>query len=99
MRSKMVFDRINEGPLFAVEYNRLTMSETVSIDEPADGYMEMLVYTNSARGHLIVLEERSAMDGSLETMMQGITLQQKAYGTLVSSEMHSETIEQLMSLP
>ena len=99
MRSKMVFDRINEGPLVPVEYNRLTMSETLSIDEPADGYMEMLDYTNSARGHLIVLEERSAMEGSLETMMQGITLQQKAYGTLVSSEMHSETIEQLMSLP
>ena len=99
MRSKIVFGSINEGPLVPVEYNRLTMSETVSIDEPAGGYMEVLDYTNSARGHLIVLEERSAMEGSLETMMQGITLKRKVYGTLVSSEMHSETIEQLMSLP
>ena len=29
-------------------YNRLTVSEFVSIDEAADGYMEMLEYRNSA---------------------------------------------------
>ena len=28
--------------LIQVEYNRLTMSETVSIDEPAGGYMEVM---------------------------------------------------------
>ena len=61
--------------------------------------MEMLEYRNSARGHLIALENKSAMEGYLETMMQGITLKQMAYGTLVSSEMHAETIEQLVSLP
>ena len=38
------------GQLVPVEYNRLTVSETVLIDEPADGYMEMLEYRNSARG-------------------------------------------------
>ena len=32
-------------------------------------------------------------------MIQGITMKQKAYGTLVSSEMHAETIDQLVSLP
>ena len=37
------------GQLVPVEYNRLTVSETVSIDEPAGGYMEMLEYRNSAR--------------------------------------------------
>ena len=37
--------------LVPVEYNRLTVSETVSIDEPAGGYMEMMEYRNSARGH------------------------------------------------
>ena len=37
------------GQLVPVEYNRLTLSETVSIDEPAGGYMEMLEYRNSAR--------------------------------------------------
>ena len=31
--------------------------------------------------------------------MQGTTLKQKAYGTLVSSEKHAEMMEQLVSLP
>ena len=60
--------------------------------------MEMLEYRNSARGHLMALEDKSAMEGYLETMMQGTTLKQKAYGTL-ASEMQKETIEQLVSLP
>ena len=47
----------------------------------------------------MVLEDKRAMEGYLETMMQGTTLKQKAYKTLVSSEMHAETIEQLVSLP
>ena len=34
------------GQLVPVEYNRLTVSETVSTDEPAGGYMEMLEYRN-----------------------------------------------------
>ena len=76
-----------------MEYNRLTLSETVSIDEPAGEYMEMLEYRNSARGHLMALGDKSAMEGYLETMMQGTTFKQKAYGTLASSEMQAETIE------
>ena len=87
------------GQLIPVEYNRLTVSDNVSIDEPADGYMEMLDYRNSARRHLIAPEDKSAMEGYLETMMQGTTIKQKAYSTFVSSEMHAETIEQLVSLP
>ena len=51
------------GQLVPVEYNRLTLSETVSIDEPAGGYMEMLEYRNSARGYLMVLEDESAKEG------------------------------------
>ena len=86
------------GQLVPVEYNRLTLSETVSIDEPTGGYMEMMEYRNSARGHLMALEDKSAMDGYLETTMQGTTLKQKAYGTLASSEMQAETIEHLVSL-
>ena len=70
------------GQLVPVEYNRLTLSETVSIEEPIGGYMEMLEYRNSAKGHLMALEDKSAMEGYLETMMQGTTLKQKAYGTL-----------------
>ena len=87
------------GQLVPVEYNRLTVSETVSIDEPAGGCMEMVEYRNSARGHLIALENKSAMEGYLETMIQDTTMKQKAYKTLVSSEMHAETIEYLVSLP
>ena len=87
------------GQLVPVEYNRLTVSETVSIDEPAGGYMEMLEYRNSARGYLMALEDKGAIEGYLETMLQGTNLKQKAYGTLASSEIQAETIEQLVSLP
>ena len=38
------------GRLVPVEYYRLTVSETVSIDEPAGGYIEILENRNSARG-------------------------------------------------
>ena len=47
----------------------------------------------------MALEDKSAMEGYLETMMQVTTLKQKAYRTMVLSEMHAETIEQLVSLP
>ena len=87
------------GQLVPVEYNRLTVSEAVSIDQPAGGYMEMLEYRNSARGYVIALEDESAIEGYLETMLQITTLKQKAYGTLASSEIQAETIEQLVSLP
>ena len=87
------------GQLVPEDYNRMTLSETVSIEEPADGYMEMLEHRNSARGHLMALEDKSAMESYLETMMQGTTLKQKAYGSLASSEMQAEMIEQLVSLP
>ena len=84
------------GQLFLVEYSRLTVSET---HINAGGYMEMVEYRNSARGNLIGLENKSAFEGCLETMIQGIRMKQKAYGTLVSSEMRAETIDQLVSLP
>ena len=75
------------------------MWETLSIDEPASVYMEIVEYRNLARGNLMALEDTRAMEGYLEAIMQGTTLKQKAYETLVSSEMHAETIEQLVSLP
>ena len=80
----------NIGQLVPVKYNRLKVSETVSIDEPAGGYTEMLEYRKSARGHLIALKNKRSMEGYLETMMQGTTLKQKANGTLIFSEMHAE---------
>ena len=87
------------GQLVPVEYNRLTVSEAVSIDEPAAGYLEMSEYRNSARGYVMALEDKSAKESYLETMLQGTTLKQKAYGTLASSEIQTETMEQLVSLP
>ena len=53
----------------------------MSIDEPAGGYMEMLEYRNSARGYVMALEDKSFMEGYLETMLQSNNLKQKAYGT------------------
>ena len=61
--------------------------------------MEMVEYINSARGHLIALENKDVMECYLEEMIQGTTMKQKAYGTFVSSKMHAETIDQLVSLP
>ena len=43
------------GQLTAVEYNRLTISDTVLIDQPAGEYIEIREYRTSARGHLIDL--------------------------------------------
>ena len=87
------------GQLTPVEHNRLTVSETVSIDETAGGYMDMVQYRNSARGHLIALKNKGAMECHLKEMIQGTTMKQMAYGILVSSEMHAETKDQLVSLP
>ena len=84
------------GQLVPVEYNRLTVSEAVTIDEPVGGYME---YRNSARGYVMALEDKSAMEDYLEAMFQGTNLKQKAYRTLALSEIQAETIEQLVSLP
>ena len=61
--------------------------------------MEMLEYRNSARGYVMALEDKSAIESYLESMLQGTTLKQKAYGTLASSEMEALTMEQLVSLP
>ena len=55
--------------------------------------METVEYRNMARGYLIALEKKSAMEGYLETMIQGTTMKQKAYGTLVSSEMHAKAMD------
>ena len=38
------------GQLTPVEHNRLTISDTVSKDEPAGDYMKMMEYRNSPRG-------------------------------------------------
>ena len=87
------------GQLTPVEYNLLTASDTVSIDEPTGGSMSIVDYRSSARGNLIALNNKGAMECYLEKLIQGTTMKQKAYGTLVSSEMHVETVDQSVSLP
>ena len=57
----------------------MTVSETVSIDESAGAHMEMMDYRNSARGHVIALENKGAREGYLEEMIQGLTMKQRAY--------------------
>ena len=52
--------------------------------------MEMLEYRNSARGYVMALEDKSAMEGYQEKMLQGTTLKQQAYGTLASSEIRQK---------
>ena len=58
----------------------------------------MMEYRNSARGHLIALEDKGAREGYLEEMIQGLMMEQRAYETLVSSETHAETIDHMVSL-
>ena len=43
-------------------------------------------HPSGARGHLIALKNKAAVQGYLEEMIQGTTMKQTAYGTLVSSE-------------
>ena len=55
----------------------------------------MMEYRNSARGNLIALENKVTVECYLEEMIQGTTMKQKAYGTLISYE----TVDKLVSLP
>ena len=80
------------GHLTPVEFNRLTVSETCSIDKPACGYMVMTEYSNSARGHLIA-PEKNAMKRFLEEMNKDTTMKQRAYETLTSFDMHTTFIK------
>ena len=55
--------------------------------------MEMMEYK------MIALKNEGAMECYLEEKIQGTTNEQNADGTLVSSEMHAEAVDQLVSLP
>ena len=61
--------------------------------------MQEMEHSNSARGYLIALEIKCAMECFLEETIKGMTMNQKAYGTLVSSEMHTELVDQMVNLP
>ena len=61
--------------------------------------MEMMKYKISAGGYLIALENKGAMECYLEENIKGTTMMQMDYRTLASSELHTETMDQLVSLP
>ena len=86
--------RMNHGEesvvrqMIPVKRSRLTVSDTVTIDEPAGGYIEMMEFRNSARVHLIALLGKGALRYYLEGIIT--TIKQKAY------EMHTEPVDQLL---
>ena len=79
-------------------HSRLTVSDTVTIDEHADGDIKMMEFRKSAIGHLIAYEGKGLIGYYLEGIIEDMNLQQKAHGTLASSEMHSEPVVQLVIL-
>ena len=87
------------GQLTPVEFCLLTVSETTKIDEPAGGYMEMMEYETLTRGHLIALENKGALECYPEEIIKDTTMKRKAYGTVASSEIHTETLDQLVRQP
>ena len=68
-----------------------------SLNRRARGYMGMMEYRNSARLHVIALE-KNAMECYLEEKVQGTAMKHKVYGSLVSSVMLTETVDQLVNL-
>ena len=65
----------------------------------SSGYVEMMEFRNSARGNLVALENKGAIGYYLKGIMKDTTMKQTAYGTLATSEMHAEPVDQLVSLP
>ena len=53
----------------------------------------------SSRGHQSALKKKFAMACCIEGIIKDKTMNQKAYGTLASWEMHTETVDQLVNLP
>ena len=65
----------------------------------AGGYIEKMEFRNSARGHLIALESKSAIGYYLEGIIKDTNTMQNAYGTLASSELNPELVGHIVSLP
>ena len=78
-----------------MEYNRFEVSDTISIEKPAGGYMKWTEYRNSARGYLIAQDNNGAMECYLEEMIQGTTMKHQAYEKLVFSAVESSSTTSL----
>ena len=74
----------------------MTESDIVSIDEPADGYMEMMEYRNSARGHLIALENNEMLTGRNYTRQND---EAKGVWNVSLFQNACKKVDQLASLP
>ena len=68
-----------------VEYNRITVPDSVHMGDPAEGFVEMLKARNSARGHLMAWSETHAMQEYLKELTEDSNLNRKEYGTVMSS--------------
>ena len=85
-----------EGQLNVVEYNRITVPESVHMGDPAGGYVEMLKARNSARGHLMAWSEKRAMQEYLKGLTENSNRQE--YGTVMSSEANEIGLEKLLEM-
>ena len=87
-----------EGQLDVVEYNRVTVPESVHMGDPAGGYVEMLKARNSARRHLMAWSEKRAMQEYLKGLTENSNLNRKEYGTVMSSEANEIGLEKLLEI-
>ena len=89
-----------EGQLDVVEYSRITVPDSVHMGDPAGGYVEieMLKARNSARGHLMAWNEKQAMQEYLKELTENSNLNQKEYGTVMSSEANEIGLEKLLEI-
>ena len=61
----------SKGQLDVIEYRGITMTESLHMGDPTDGYMEMLKARNSARGHLMAWHDKQARHEYLKDLMTG----------------------------
>ena len=87
-----------EGQLDMVEYNRITVPDSVQMGDPAGGYVEMLKARNSERGHLMAWNEKQAMQEYLKELTENCNLNRKEYGTVMSSEANEVGLEKLLEI-
>ena len=87
-----------EGQLDVVEYSRTTVPDSVYMEDPAWGYVEMLKARNSARGHLMAWSEKHAMQECLKELTEDSNLNRKEYGNGMSPESNEIGLKKLLEI-
>ena len=87
-----------EGQLGVVEYRRITVPDSVHMEDPAGGYVEMQKARNSARGHLMAWDEKQAMQECLKELAENSNLSRKEFSTMMSSEANEIGLEKLLEI-